>query len=84
MKSNIEDTVVNARIFSVSIAGQLPGADLAKRFGPSLAPGFSFMFKFGNNWLLGIEGDYLYGHTVKEDSGIIRVGFLNNRVFYWY
>jgi hypothetical protein len=72
-KLGIGDSVINARIFSVSLEGQLPAADLAKRFGPSLSPGFSFMFKFGNDWLLGIEGDYLYGHDVKEDSGILRL-----------
>ncbi len=67
-KSNIRDTIVNAKLLSFQYDFQLPAFDMAHRFGISQMPGFGFTFKVGHNFLLGLEGGYITGNRVKEDS----------------
>lgn len=69
-RSNIQDTVVNAKLFSVNYCAQLPGGDMAERFGFSYTFGANFLFKVKGNWLFGVEANYLFGAKVKEDSAI--------------
>jgi hypothetical protein len=51
----------------VHLGGQLPGGDMADRFGPNLNGGLAFMFKTKRNWLVGVESNYMFGRNVKED-----------------
>lgn len=44
-----------------------PGGDLAKRFGSHGEVGGSVLYKTNNNWLLGLEGTYLFGNNVNEN-----------------
>src|SRR5436190_332537 len=70
IKSNIQDTIVNAKLLTFNFSPQFPSGDLAKRFGFSYTFGASFLFKTGKNWLFGVEGNYLFGGRVKDDSAI--------------
>lgn len=47
---------------------EVPGADLSQRFGQSFSPevGLSYLTE-KTNWLLGINGQFFFGNTVKED-----------------
>jgi hypothetical protein len=54
-------------MFSAHVSGQVPFADLSKRFGPNFAAGGSFMLKTRKNYIFGIESFYMYGRNVKED-----------------
>jgi hypothetical protein len=54
-------------LVGVHLSGQVPFGDLAKRFGPSLGVGGTFLFKTRHNWLVGAEGNYFFGRNVKED-----------------
>lgn len=57
----------NAILLHVSFSGHIPAGDLADRFGNSLAVGGGLEHISANNWILGLEGHYLYGNKVKED-----------------
>jgi hypothetical protein len=47
---------------------QLPGATLSKRFGSNFIAGGGLDWQWGaQNWLLGVDAQYLFGSVVKED-----------------
>ena len=68
VRSNIGDTVVNAKLLTISYAFQFPAGDMADRFGFSNNIGGSFYFKINRNYLLGVEANYLFGGNIREDS----------------
>ena len=55
-------------MIGATFAYQFPGSDLAKRFGNNLNTGVVFKWKFRNNWILGVGGDFLFGDDVKENN----------------
>ena len=63
-----------------SFAYQLPGGNLADRFGYNFNVGGSFMLKLKSNWLIALEGQFLFGDQVKEknilDSISTQQGFI--------
>jgi len=65
---NMRDSTVSFAIFGASGAYQTPGGDLAKRFGDDMNVGMVFSWKLKSNWMLGIEGLFLFGGKVKEDQ----------------
>lgn len=60
----------NALLIAPELSFQLPGADFAKRFGPGYQFGLSINYKFRKNWLIGGEGGFLFGTSVKEKNHI--------------
>lgn len=58
----------NAWVGELSYGFQTPSGDLSARFGSnfSLGAGFQWMSK-ESNWLIGIQGQFLFGQRVKED-----------------
>lgn len=58
----------NAILLNMTYSGQLPGGDLSARFGPSMSVGggLEFMAAKGN-FIIGVEGFYLFGTEVRED-----------------
>ena len=67
-KTNIADTVVNAKLISLGYTFQIPMADMADRFGSNNNIGAGFAFKMAHNFLLGVEGNFLFGGNIKEDT----------------
>lgn len=65
-RKSLRDSVYRIPVVGLQLSGQLPGGDLEKRFGSSLAVGIPLMFKTGNNWLFGVEGTYFFGTHIKE------------------
>ena len=61
------DSALKIPLVGVHFGGQLPMADLYRRFGPNLNSGLSFTYKTKNNWLFGSRFDYMFGRNVKED-----------------
>lgn len=55
-------------LFPISLTGQLPAADLSKRFGPSQSVGLGIYTKSFSGFTMGIEGTYIFGKQVKADS----------------
>ena len=67
-KSNINDTIVNAKLVTFGYAFEIPMADMADRFGAGNNLGIGFYFKLPHNYLLGVEGNYLFGGNIREDT----------------
>ena len=67
-RTNIADTLVNAKLLSLGYAFQIPMADMADRFGSDNNLNASFTFKMSHNFMLGIEGNILFGGNIKEDT----------------
>lgn len=57
-------------VFDITYKYQIPGADLAKRYGANSSIGGDILLKSKKNWLLGASGYFLWGKNVKE-SGIL-------------
>lgn len=55
-------------LFGISYAYQVPGGDLADRFGSNfnLGGGLDFITN-ESNWILGLHGQFLFGSEVKND-----------------
>ena len=67
-QKNSKDSVVFIPMIQISYSYQLPGADLAKRFGDNSNIGLSFLIKNKNNWIYGLEGDFIFGTEIKENQ----------------
>src|SRR5205807_433233 len=65
-RKTMRDSVYRIPIVGLHLEGQVPGGDMVKRFGPSLSVGMPILFKTGKNLLFGVEGNYFFGTTVKE------------------
>ena len=65
---NIRDSTISFTMIGATFAYQFPGSDLANRFGNNLNTGVVFKWKFRNNWILGVGGDFLFGDDVKENN----------------
>jgi hypothetical protein len=61
------DSAMAVPLVGINFGGQVPMADMAKRFGPNLRAGGSFLYKTKKNWLLGFEANYMFGKNVRED-----------------
>lgn len=57
-----------ATIISVKYALQTPALDLAKRYGINSDIGLGIYYKTQSNWLVGIDGGFLFGNRIAEDS----------------
>ncbi|MCB0700194.1 MAG: hypothetical protein KDC11_10110 [Chitinophagaceae bacterium] len=49
-------------------AFDLPGGDMADRFGPSYRVGAQVFYKFKSNWVVGPKFDFIFGSLLREDS----------------
>lgn len=56
-----------AILLHVSFGAQIPGADLADRFGVNGVYGGGLDFMTKNNYFIGFEGHAIFGQKVKED-----------------
>ena len=66
-QQNVKDSVLRIPITGLHFSVQMPAGDLSQRFGPNLNVGMPLYFKTKKNFLLGGEGNYLFGSSVKED-----------------
>jgi hypothetical protein len=79
-QATVKDSSIAFSIIGVTGAYQLPGGDLANRFGNDVSVGANFQRKLKSNWIFGIEGDFFFGDQVKEtqifDSIVASNGYL--------
>jgi hypothetical protein len=54
-------------MLNFSYGGQVPGADLATRFGANYLAGVNIDYYTSKNWIFGIQGDFMFGNNVKTD-----------------
>jgi hypothetical protein len=62
---SIKDSSIYTPLIGVSYGYYLPDGDLAERFGNNSALQFNVDFKTRYNWILGINGSYLFGKEIK-------------------
>ena len=67
---SIKDSSATIPMVSASFGLQLPKGNLADRFGSNASLGFSFFIKNKNNWMYGVDWNYMFGRNIKE-SGIL-------------
>ncbi len=51
----------------------MPGGDMAKRFGESYRLGPALMYKTKSNFIFGAKFDFIFGNTIREDSLFIDI-----------
>ena len=65
--ANIKDSSIQLFLVSANYSAEMPGGDLADRFGLSHFIGPAGSFKTNSNWLFSLEFDFLIGNNVKEN-----------------
>ncbi|MGZ3883697.1 MAG: hypothetical protein ACXVP0_07485 [Bacteroidia bacterium] len=63
----VGDSCLSFPLVAVNYSFQMPFGDLKNRFGPNSSIGGSFLYKFKKNWVVGLDGGYLFSKQVKED-----------------
>ncbi len=71
-QTDISDTSLTIPMFYADYAFQIPGGDLAERFGNNSAIGGGFQVKTHLNWIVGAEFQFLFGGNVKIGDQIMR------------
>lgn len=65
-RKNVKDSIVDLHQMSASYTIQVPRQDLAQRYGWNSSIGGDYYYKTKTNWLLGVEGNFMFGNQVKE------------------
>jgi hypothetical protein len=65
-QKNIRDSI-SFPMIGASFQFQLPGADMAKRFGYNFNVGGFFQWKLKSNWLFGVDGEFIFSDQVKDN-----------------
>lgn len=63
---SIKDSSITTSMISVSYGYYMPAGDMVKRFGNSSSVQMNIDLKTKYNWMLGINGSYFFGKTIKE------------------
>lgn len=67
LQAQEESTETNALLFSLGYAFQVPGGDLADRFGSNFSLNTQAEWLLKNDWGLRVDGGIIFGNAVKED-----------------
>ncbi len=67
-QKSIRDSSIALTMISPQFKAQLPGAELADRFGWSSSIGAQWTYKTKSNFLIGAEANFIFGNKVKKDS----------------
>lgn len=67
-QSNIRDSSIAMNIAGVYYSFQIPGGDLADRFGASSMVGVNYSYKFKSRLMISANGGFIFGSKLKEDS----------------
>ena len=62
---SVKDSAIFTPLIFGTYSYQWPGGDLAQIFGSNSSIGGGLIFKTKSNWLVGAEGNWLFGGTVK-------------------
>lgn len=68
---NVRDSVFSFSFGAITGGFQIPSGDMADRFGSNFNIGASLNRKLHNNWVLGFEGNFLFGDQVKERQFLV-------------
>jgi hypothetical protein len=69
---NIQDSTIFSTLLYATYGYQFPGGDLAQQFGSNSSIGGGLMFKTKHNWMVGIEGNFMFGQSVRNSDSLLR------------
>lgn len=69
---SISDSSITVPIIGFSYSLQLPGGDIAKRFGINSAIGADFKIKTSSNWIIGADFNFIFGSKIKNSDSVMR------------
>jgi hypothetical protein len=67
-QGNIRDTPISMVMVTASYAYQVPLGDMALRYGANSNLGLSCHRKFKSNYMVGVEGSYIFGNRINESN----------------
>lgn len=65
---SVRDSSISFPMIGATFSYELPGGDMADRFGNNFSIGGVFQWKLKSNWLLGVEGNFIFSDDVKENT----------------
>ena len=65
---SVKDSAIAFSMVAVTGSYQVPGGDIADRFGNNFSVGASFQRKMKSNWLWGADMNLIFGGEVKENK----------------
>lgn len=71
-QSEVKDTLLFDPHVSFGYAYQIPGGDMASRFGNNHNLGFGFHIKSRTSWYYGAQATYLFGSQVIQEKGFLQ------------
>lgn len=79
-QGGLRDTSITIVPITASYSFQIPQGELSERFGTNHNVGLGAAVKFRNNYLLGIEGGFLFGNNVNENSILRHISTYNGAI----
>lgn len=67
-QSSVKDSIIKCVLIAPSFSFQIPGGDLANRFGTNSGLGISVGIKNKKNWTFSLDGNFIFGTQIKETS----------------
>lgn len=71
-QSSIRDSSIFATLIYADYGYQFPSGDLAELFGSNSSIGGGVQFKLRSNWILGFEGNFMFGQSVKNTDELLK------------
>ncbi len=69
---SISDSSAFVPMFSAFYSYQIPGGDIAKRFGNNSVIGGDFKIKTKKNWVFGVDFNYIFGDNIKNHDSVFK------------
>ncbi len=66
-RKEVKDSIRHIPMVVFSYSAQKPSGDMAHRFGWNSNPGIKIQLKSKSNWLVSLEGSYIYGTIINEN-----------------
>ncbi len=84
---NVRDSAISFFVIGGTFAYQIPGGDLSDRFGNDFNVGGTFQWKTNKNWIFGIDGNFIFGEDIKENTILDKIstsqGFIINEAGFY-
>ena len=69
---SVRDSSIAIPMIYGTYSYQFPGGDLGLRFGSNSSIGGGFLIKTKSNWLIGMEGNFQFGSSVKNQDSLLK------------
>lgn len=71
-QKTISDSAIATHLIHGNLGLQLPGRDLATRFGGFAMVGPGYMYKTKSNWVIGAETGFIFGNDIRNSDNILK------------